>query len=111
MIQISKLSLSPQIYSLTEENILILDLNASYDDTEAVLAQLNSAQNVDSRYWFRMLNVQPKEAPSRSLPSQSLLFLSSFSIQDKTFVGKTEAGQIVKYIEHLDAAESQHFIQ
>ena len=85
-----------QISSISEENILILDINSSYDQTEDILAQLNSADNVASKYWFRMLNVQPREGGSRSITTESLLFVSSFNITGGNFMANSDSGDIIK---------------
>ena len=91
-----KTILPSQVYSLSEQNILVIDINTSYNDTETILALLNGADNVKSNFWFRMLNVQPREAVSRYLPNQSLLFLSTFNLNDRSFVGSSEAGDLIK---------------
>ena len=85
-----------QISSISEENILILDTNSSYTDIEAILDQLNSADNVASKYWFRMLNVQPREGAARFVSSESLLFLSSFNITGGNFMANSDSGNIIK---------------
>ena len=58
--------------------------------------QLNSADNVASKYWFRMLNVQPREGAARFVSSESLLFLSSFNITGGNFMANSDSGNIIK---------------
>ena len=63
---------------------------------EAILEELNTADNVASKYWFRMLNVQPREGGSRSIATKSLLFVSSFNISGGNFMENSDSGDIIK---------------
>ena len=58
--------------------------------------QLNSVDNVASKYWFRMLNVQPREGGSRSISTESLLFVSSFNISGGNFLTNSDSGDLIR---------------
>ena len=96
MIKLIQRLFSTQISSISEENILILDINSPYEEIEDILAQLNSADNVASKYWFRMLNVQPREGGVRFVPTKSLLFVSSFNLTGGNFMANSDSGDIIK---------------
>ena len=60
------------------------------------MEQLNTADSVASKYWFRMLNVQPREGGSRSVATESLLFVSSYNISGGNFMVNSDSGEIIK---------------
>ena len=90
-----------QVSSLSESQILVLNSNSSYTDAETVLSSINSATDVDGKYWFRLVNIQAKEEwgiwQQRMVsPDKSVLFVTANKMDGKNFIEKEEASGIIK---------------
>jgi len=93
--------LSLIIRTVTEDKILVLDIKKPVSDAQIVLDELNSASE---NYWFRMLNVQPRETSDRyrASDSDSLLFVTVLDIDNNKFLNKNEAGDVIQNMNNED---------
>ena len=85
---------------MSENQILVLDSNSSYSEAENVLSDINSATEVKDKFWFRLINIQPKEVESvwqRSISmDKSVLFVTANKLDENIFVDKKTASDIIR---------------
>jgi len=108
-LDVTPATLKVQVSSLSESQILVLDSNSSYTNAETVLSSINSATDVNGKYWFRLVNIQPKEDVGmwyRTMvsPDKSVLFVTANKIDGNIFVEKEEASGIINGAAGADVA-------
>ena len=85
---------------MSENQILVLDSNSSYSEAENVLSDINAATEVKDKFWFRLINIQPKEVESvwrRSISKdKSVLFVTANKLDENIFVDKKTASDIIR---------------
>merc|ERR1711892_1180762 len=101
--------LTVKVSTLSESQILVLDSNSSYTAAEEVLSDINKGANVSGKYWFRLINIQPKEEASNWYrsgvsPEKSVLFVTANNNEDHLFVDKEVASGIINGATNSDVA-------
>merc|ERR1740124_1133119 len=98
-LNVPQASLNVSIVTLSQNQILVLDSNSSYSAAEGVLSTINSAPGIKGEFWFRLINIQPKEEKSlrqKSIsPDKSVLYVTANKLDKNIFVDKKTAARII----------------
>jgi hypothetical protein len=103
-VEVPRAALTVEISSLSENQILVLDSNTSFTQAEDVISKINAGTD---QYWFRLLNIQPKEVAGRWYKSRvsedkSVLFVTANTYNTHVFVDKDEASNIINGVAGSD---------
>ena len=94
--------ISLKIASIPETDILILDTNGPVSAVDTVIEEINSAQNISGKFWFRKLNVQPaREGNRNKADTDTLAFITALDIENEMFLDSGAAKDIIEYGKYL----------
>ena len=85
-------TISLKIASIPETKILVLDAEGPPSAVDTVIGGINSAQNISGDYWFRKLNVQPREGDGGRDGGETVAFITALDIVNEVFLD-SEAGR------------------
>ena len=90
--------ISLKIASIPETDILILDTNGPVSAVDTIIDEINKAQNVSGKIWFRKLNVQPaREGDGKRDATDTLAFITALDIDNEMFLDSGAAKDIIEY--------------
>ena len=90
--------ISLKIASIPETDILILDTNGPVSAVDTIIYEINKAQNVSGKFWFRKLNVQPaREGDRNRAATDTLAFITALDIENEMFLDSGAAKDIIEY--------------
>ena len=90
--------ISLKISSIPETDILILDTHGPVSAVDTVIDEINKAQNVSGKFWFRKLNVQPREGDRNKADTDTLAFVTALDIENERFLDSGAAKDIIEYV-------------
>ena len=94
--------ISLKIASIPETDILILDTNGPVSAVDTVIDEINNAQNISGKFWFRKLNVQPARQGNRNkADTDTLAFITALDIENEIFLDSGAAKDIIEYGKYL----------
>ena len=89
--------ISLKIASIPETDILILDTNGPVSAVDTIIDEINKAQNISGKIWFRKLNVQPREGNRNRVDTDTLAFITALDIENEVFMDSGAAKDIIEY--------------
>ena len=89
--------ISLKIASIPETDILILDTKGPVSAVDTVIDEINKAQNISGKFWFRKLNVQPREGERNRDDTDTLAFITALDVKNEVFLDSGAAKDIIEY--------------
>ena len=89
--------ISLKIASIPETDILILDTKGPVSAVDTVIDEINKAQNISGKFWFRKLNVQPREGERNRDDMDTLAFITALDVENEVFLDSGAAKDIIEY--------------
>ena len=89
--------ISLKIASIPETDILILDTKGPVSAVDTVIDEINKAQNISGKFWFRKLNVQPREGDRNRDDTDTLAFITALDVENEVFLDSGAAKDIIEY--------------
>ena len=64
---------------------------------DTLIDEINKAQNISGKIWFRKLNVQPREGNRNRVDTDTLAFITALDIENEVFMDSGAAKDIIEY--------------